>query len=91
MDLLARIALELGAVGTLDCGLILLTQLTHDMIRIHGFLLDGCSHHPSSVVNGEILNSLQRNLERTMALWTLDFPAAAAAAAVRGGGCTPIE
>ena len=53
-----------------------LTALTHDVVGIHRFPLDGSSHHPSSeVVGGEILNSPQRNLERTMALWTLDFPA----------------
>jgi len=53
-----------------------LTALTHDVVGIHRFPLDGSSHHPSSeVVGGEILNSPQRNQERTMALWTLDFPA----------------
>jgi len=57
-------------------GLILLASLALQIVGIHRFLLDGCGHHPSSeVVGGEIFNSLQRNLERTIALWTLDFPA----------------
>ena len=35
VGLLASIAMELGAVGTLDSGLILLTQLTPDIIGIN--------------------------------------------------------
>ena len=63
----------LAVIGCLG----LLTALTHDIVGIHRFPLDGCSHHPGSeVIGGEILNSLLRNLERTMALWALDFPAA---------------
>ena len=65
----------LAILGRLD----ILASLTDDIVGIHGLLLDGCGHHPSSeVVGGEIFNSLQRNLERTIALWTLDFPAARA-------------
>ena len=64
----------LAVIGCLG----LLTALTDDIIGIHRFLLDGCSHHPNcEVVGGEILNSLQWNLERTMAPVTLDFPAGA--------------
>jgi len=76
VHLLAGVAEELGAVGTLDGGLILLTQLTPDIIRINLGIGIGSRHHTDSeVVDGEILNSLQWNLERTMALGTLDFPA----------------
>jgi len=79
VGLLASIAMELGAVGTLDSGLILLTQLTPDIIGINLGTGIGSSHHPSSeVIGGEILSSLQWNLEWTMALWTPDFPAARA-------------
>ena len=35
VNLLAGVAEELGAVGTLDCGLVLLTQLTPDIIQIN--------------------------------------------------------
>ena len=56
----------------------LLADLADNIIRIHRFLLNGCSHHPSSeVIGGEILSPLQWNLEWTLTLWTLDFPAAA--------------
>ena len=76
MGLLAKVTLELVTLHALEGGLILLTQLTPDVIGIHRFLLDGRVHHPSSeVVGGEILSPLLRNLERTMALRTLDFPA----------------
>ena len=76
MNLLAGVAEELGAVGTLDCGLILLTQLTPDIIGINLGTGIGSRHSTDSeVVGGEILNSPLRNLERTMALWTLDLPA----------------
>jgi len=76
VHLLAGVAEELGTVGTLDCGLVLLTQLTPDIIGINLGTGIGSRHHPSSeVVGGEILSPLLRNLERTMALWTLDLPA----------------
>jgi len=78
MHFLAPSAQEGGAVNEVNGGIALLAQPTFNIIGIHRFLLNGCSHHPSSeVVGGEILNSLQGNLERTMALWTLDFPAGA--------------
>ena len=35
VDLLARITLELVTLLALDCGLVLLTQLTLDVIRIN--------------------------------------------------------
>ena len=76
MNLLAGVAEELSAVGTLDGGLILLTQLTPDIIRINLGTSIGSRHRTGSeVVGGEILSPLLRNLERTMALWTLDLPA----------------
>ena len=76
MDLLARITLKLIAVGALDSGLVLVAQLTPDIIGINtGTGISSRHHHGSEVIGGEILNSLLRNLERTMALWTLDFPA----------------
>jgi len=76
MHLLAIFTEELVTLLALDGGLILLTQLTSDIIRINLGTGIGSRHHPSSeVVDGEILNSLQWNLEWTMALWTLDFPA----------------
>ena len=76
VNLLAGVAEELGAVGTLDCGLVLLTQLTLDIIRINlGTGIASRHRTGSEVVGGEILNSPPWNLERTMALWTLDFPA----------------
>ena len=76
VDFLTRITLELVAVGTLDCGLVLVTQLTPDIIRINLGTGIGSRHRTGSeVVRGEILNSPLRNLERTMALWTFDIPA----------------
>jgi len=58
-------------------GLVLLTQFTPDVFGINRLLLDERGHHPSSeVVGGEILDSPLWNLERTMALWTLDCLAA---------------
>ena len=76
MDPLARITLELVTLLALDGGLILLSQLTLDIIRINLGTGIGSRHRTGGeVVGGEILNSLQRNLERTMALGTLDFPA----------------
>ena len=78
VDPLARITLELVTLLALDSGPILITQLTPDIIGINLGTGIGSRHHPSSeVVGGEILNSPLRNLERTMALWTLDFPAGA--------------
>ena len=78
VHLLAGVAEELGAVGTLDGGLILLTQLTPDIIRINLGTGIGSRHRTGSeVVGGEILNSPPWNLERTMALGTLDIPAGA--------------
>ena len=78
MDLLACLAHKLIAVGALDRGFVLLTQLTLDIIRINLGTGIGSRHRTGGeVVGGEILNSLQRNLERTMALGTLDFPAGA--------------
>ena len=74
--LLAKITLELVTLLAFDCGLVLVTKLTLDIIGINLGTGIGSRHHPSSeVVGGEILNSPQRNQERTMALWTLDFPA----------------
>jgi len=76
VDLLAGVAEELGAVGTLDCGLILLTQLTLDVIGINLGTGIGSRHRTGGeVVGGEILSPPQRKLERTMALGALDFPA----------------
>jgi len=76
MGLLASIAKELIAVGTPDRGLILLAQLTPDIIGVNlGAGIDNRHRTGSEVVGGEILNSPPWNLERTMALWTLDFPA----------------
>ena len=76
MGLLASIAMELSAVGTLDSGLVLVTQLTPDIIRINLGTGIGSRHRTGSeVVGGEILNSPPWNLKRTMALWTLDFTA----------------
>ena len=76
MGLLASIAMELSAVGTLDSGLVLVTQLTPDIIRINLGTGIGSKHRTGSeIVGGEILNSLQWNLERTMTLRALDFPA----------------
>ena len=73
---LAGLAEELGAVGTFDGGLILLTQLTLDIIGINLGTGIGRRHRTGSeVVGGEILNSPPWNLERTMAFGTLDFPA----------------
>ena len=75
MGLVASVAQEGRTVNTVDLGVILLTQLTLDIIGINRFLLDGCGHHPSSeVVGGEILSPPLWKLERTMALGTLDFP-----------------
>ena len=94
MDLLAGIALELVAISALDGRLVLLTQLTLDIIGIDLGTGIGSRHDPSSeVVGGEILNPFQWTLKWTRALWTLDFSAAAAATAIVAarGGCTPIE
>ena len=78
MGLVASVAQEGRTVNTVDGGIVLLAQPTFHIIGIHGFLLDGCRHYPSSeIVGGEILNSLQWKLERTMALGALDFPAGA--------------
>jgi len=76
MHLLAIFTEELVTLLALDGGLILLTQLTPDIIRINPGTGIGSRHHPSGkVIGGEILNPFQWNLERTMALGTLDFPA----------------
>jgi len=76
VDLLASITLELVTLLALDCGLILLTQLTLDIIRINLGTGIGSRHRTGSeVVGGEILSPPPWNLERTMALWTIDFPA----------------
>jgi len=76
VDPLARITLELVTLLALDSGLVLVTKLTPDIIGINLGTGIGSRHHPSSeVVGGEILSPLLRNLERTMALRTLDFPA----------------
>jgi len=76
VHLLAGIAEELVTLLALEGGLILLTHFTPDIIGINLGTDIGSSHRTGSeVVGGEILNSLLRNLERTMALWTLDFPA----------------
>ena len=76
VHLLAIFAKELIAVGTLDSGLVLVTHFTLDINRINLGTGIGSRHRTGSeIVGGEILNSLQRNLERTMALGTLDFPA----------------
>ena len=73
---LARITLELVTLLALDSGLVLVTQLTLDIIGINLGTGIGSRHRTGGeVVGGEIFNSLQRNLERTMALGTLDFPA----------------
>jgi len=78
MALLASIAHEDRTVNTVNGGLVLLTHHTPDIIGIYRCLLDGGSHHPSSeVVGREILNSLLGNLEWTLALGALNFPAAA--------------
>jgi len=79
VDPLARITLELVTLLALDSGPILITQLTPDIIGINLGTGIGSRHNStgSEVVGGEILNSPLRNLERTMALWTLDFPAGA--------------
>ena len=75
---LARITLELVTLLALDSGLVLVTQLTLDIIGINLGTGIGSRHRTGSeVVGGEILNSPLRNLERTMALGTLDFPAGA--------------
>jgi len=86
VGLLASITLELIAVGTPDGGSSLLAQLTPDLIGINLGTGIGSSHHPDSeVVGGEILNSFQWNLKWGLALKTHNGPAAAAAAAARGG------
>jgi len=82
VHLLAGVAEELSAVGTLDGGFILLTQLTPDIIGINLDTGIGSRHRTGSeVVGGEILNSLQWDLTWRLALQTHDGPAAAAAAA----------
>jgi len=76
VHLLAGVAEELGAVRTLDSGLVLVTHFTPDIIGINIGTGIGSRHRTGSeVVGGEILNSPPWNLERTMALGTLDFPA----------------
>jgi len=79
VNLLAGVAEELGAVGTLDCGLVLFTQLTLDIIRINLGTRIGRRQHrtDSEVIGREILNSPPWNLKRSIAPWTLDFPAGA--------------
>ena len=73
---LAIFAKELIAVGALDGGLILLAHFTPDIIRINLGTGTGSRYRTGSeAVGGEILNSPPRNLERTIALWTFDFPA----------------
>ena len=79
VDPLARITLKLVAMGALDSGSSLLTQLAPDLIGINLGTGIGSSHHPGSeVVGGDILNPLQWNLTRRLALETHDGPAAAA-------------
>ena len=76
---LAIFAKELIAIGTLDGGLILLAHFTPDIIRINLGTGIGSRHRTGSeVVDGKILSPPLWNLERTMALWTLDLPAARA-------------
>ena len=76
MNLLAGVAEELGAVGTLDGGLVLVTQLTLDVIGINLGTDIGSRHRTGSeVVDGKILSPPLWKLERTMAFGTLDFPA----------------
>ena len=59
VDPLASITLELVTLLALDGGLVLLAQLTPDIIRINLGTGIGSRHHPSSeIVGGEILNSL---------------------------------
>jgi len=77
VDPLARITLKLVAMGALDSGSSLLAQLTLHLIGINHGTCIGSSHHPGSeVVGGEILNPLQWNLTRRLALQTNDGPAA---------------
>ena len=76
MTLLAPSAQEDRAVNALDLGLIPLANPALDIVGIHKFLQNKLSHHSSSeVVGGEIFSSLLWNLEWTVALWALDFPA----------------
>jgi len=73
---LAIFAKELIAIGTLDGGLVLVTQLTLDVIGINLGTDIGSRHRTGSeVVDGKILSPPLWNLERTMAFGTLDFPA----------------
>jgi len=73
---LAGLAEELVTLLALDGGLVFVTPLTNDIIGINLGTGIGSRHRTGSeVVGGEILNSPPWNLERTMALWTLDFPA----------------
>ena len=77
VNLLASRAKVQVTILAIISGLILLASLALQIIGINRFPLDGCGHHPSSeVVGGEILDSPLWNLERTMALWTLDCLAA---------------
>jgi len=77
VDPLARITLKLVAMGALDSGSSLLAQLTLHLIGINLGTAIGSSHHPGSeVVGGEILNPLQWNFTRRLALQTNDGPAA---------------
>ena len=72
---LASLAEELVTLLALDGGLVFVTPLTNDIIGINLGTGIGSRHRTGSeVVGGEILNS-PWNLERTMALGTLDFPA----------------
>jgi len=78
VHLLAGVAEELDAVGTLDGGLVFVTQLTPDIIGINlGTGIASRHRTGSEAVGGKILNSPPWNLEWTMALGTLDFPAGA--------------
>jgi len=73
---LAIFAKELIAIGTLDGGLVLVTQLTLDVIGINLGTDIGSRHRTGSeVVDGKILSPPLWKLERTMAFGTLDFPA----------------
>jgi len=75
VNLLAGVAEELVTLLAFDCGLVV-THFTPDIIGINLGTGTGSRHRTGSeVVGGEILNSPPWNLERTMALGTLDFPA----------------
>jgi len=79
VHLLAIFTEELVTLLALDSGLILLTHFTPDIVGINLGTGIGRRHRTGSeVVGGEVLNSPLWNLEWTIALWTLDFPAARA-------------